>query len=82
MYFRAQGLQSAEKCLNVLEICIPSRRPEFKHLCQQLSSETILLFLSIRIRGYYDPNFHIPSTGLTLHLCSCEIVIESLYGRT
>ena len=38
---------------------------------------TIVLCLSIRIRGYDDPNFYIPSAALTLHLCSREIVSES-----
>jgi len=33
---------------------------------------TIVLCLSIRIRGYDDPNFHIPSAALTLHLWSAK----------
>jgi hypothetical protein len=36
---RAPSLQSAKKCFNVLEVCTPGRRPEFKHLRQQLSSQ-------------------------------------------
>ena len=39
--------------------------------------ESIVLCLSIRIRGYDDPNFHIPSAALTLHLLSFEIASES-----
>jgi len=30
--------------------------------------DTALPCPSIRIRGYYDPNFHLPSAALTLHL--------------
>jgi len=30
--------------------------------------EAALLCLSIRIRGYDDPNLHLPSAALTLHL--------------
>jgi len=30
--------------------------------------EAALLCLSIRIRGYDDPNLHLPSATLTLHL--------------
>jgi putative oxidoreductase len=39
--------------------------------------ETIVLCLSVRIRSYHDPNFHIPSAALTLHLWFCEIVSAS-----
>ncbi len=42
--------------------------------------ETIIRCLSIAIRGYDDPNFHIPSGALTLHLWSCEIMSASLFG--
>src|SRR6266853_2656602 len=42
--------------------------------------ETIVLCLSVPIRGYDDPNFDIPSATLSLHLQSCEIVSASLWG--
>jgi hypothetical protein len=42
--------------------------------------ETIVLCLSVRIHGYDDPNFDIPSATLSLHLQSCEIVSASLSG--
>jgi len=42
--------------------------------------ETIVLCLSVRIHGYDDPNFDIPSATLSLHLQSCEIVSASLWG--
>jgi len=35
--------------------------------------ESIVLCLSIRIRGYYEPNFHIPLAAISLHFRSCEI---------
>jgi hypothetical protein len=40
-------------------------------------TETILLFLSIRILKCDDPNFRIPSNTLALHLWPCEIVSAS-----
>jgi hypothetical protein len=42
--------------------------------------EAIVLCLSVRIRGYDDLNFHIPSAAFTLHLQSREIVSASLAG--
>src|SRR6266404_8261155 len=42
--------------------------------------ETIVLCLSVPIRGYDDSNFDIPSATLSLHLQSCEIVSASLWG--
>src|SRR5258708_31331516 len=42
--------------------------------------QTIVLCLSVPIRGYDDPNFDIPSATLSLHLQSCEIVSASLWG--
>src|SRR5260370_2280216 len=42
--------------------------------------QTIVLCLSVPIRGYDDPNFDIPSATLSLHLQSCAIVSASLWG--
>jgi hypothetical protein len=36
--------------------------------------EAPILCLSIDIPGYDDPDLHLPSDALTLHLWSCEIV--------
>src|SRR5712671_3793371 len=41
--------------------------------------ETIVLCLSVPIRGYDDPNFDIPSATRSLHLQSCEIVSASVW---
>ncbi len=42
--------------------------------------QRIVLCLSVPIRGYDDPNFDLPSAGLSLHLQSCEIVSASLWA--
>jgi hypothetical protein len=42
--------------------------------------QTIVLCLSVPIRGYDDPNFGLPSAGLSLHLQSCEIASASLWA--
>jgi hypothetical protein len=42
--------------------------------------QTIVLCLSVSVRGYDDPNFDLPSVGLSLHLQCCEMVSASLWA--